>query len=1342
MSLSRHKIAVGLLATLLHQTGWAQPAATASLLEQGRYWQSHGDSKRAMQAWEKLLLAQPSQPEALYGMGLAAVRDKRTADAQTYLARLTKLDANSIFVKRLQQDVALASSSGAADLENARMLAVSGDVAKAMDAYNKALQGREPQGDIALEYYSFLGYTDNGLAPAIDGLQRLAREMPGNPNVQLALAKHLIRDENRRADGVKLLEQLSQRKDIGVDATESWRAGLVWMGNPKPAEKPLFEAFLKSHPDDTEIRGLMQQTITGQRAPAAAPWRQDPRLVRGFAALKAGDLAAAEAAFQEKLRATPNDTDALGGLGLVRMQQGDPARAQELLARAASRPGAGGNWTRALTGARYWSLVDQAESARQGGDTATARRLLEQAIRLDGGPSGAYNAMGRLSATEGDLAGAEKTYRYVLSRQKGDPDAIRGLAGVLAQNGRAEEAMRLINTLTPEQAAAVGDISRLRASVAADRANAAERRGDTAGAQRELEDAVNADPSNPWTRYELARVLLRAGDSAKAQRLMDDLVQAHPDMPDALYASTLLSSERGDWGKAYDTLARIPASARTPEMTQLQRRLRVREQAAQASRLALAGQQDQARTKLAALESSAASEPELLAAVAQAYVDAGDSARGLALMRPLVSGSAAPGPNVLIPYAGVLLKANEDAQAAGVLRQMQGISLEPDQRRDYEDLVSLYTIKQADLTRQRGDLVSAYDTLQPVLQRRPNDTLALGALARMYAAGGDREKAMGIYRQLLTRDPDNAQLQLAVAGMAAQTDDWRYAQTAIEKAVALAPNDPDILAGAARLYRENGKTGRAAELYAAAIAAEDKRNARIALASGQPAAPPNPFIGRPGQRAQSVRAAQVLGDALYEPVQPNAGGTAPFAPPAESARAAVPPPQPAGAYYGAPAAPEYSAPAAPEYSAAAAAQRPAVSGTPVQASQAGQGGTGSLRKELDDVMQDRSPEVRMGAFVRSNNGESGLSKLTETDAPFEALIPAGDGKVSLRVTPVTLDAGSIGNDYSSSSRFGGGPAAALGQLAGVTGPAGSQRDTGVGLSAGYQTRGLRTDLGTTPLGFEYSNVVGGVHLDGAIDPSDGSWYSVDVSRRAVTDSLLSFAGARDDRTGQRWGAVTASGIEGQVGTDNNDYGVYAYGSWRKLLGHNVESNSRTEAGTGIYWHLMREQNQTLTAGLNLGAIFYDNNQRFSTYGQGGYFSPQQFYSLSLPITWAQRQGRFSYKLQGSVGLQHFKEDDSDYFPNDSSLQAQAVAAASLAQAQGLGGSAVYSGQSHTGVGYNLAGAAEYQLTRQLFFGGVLTMDNATDYRQYAGGLYLRYAFYPMTHPLDLPVTPYQSPYSR
>ncbi|MNL48338.1 cellulose synthase subunit BcsC [compost metagenome] len=47
-----------------------------------------------------------------------------------------------------------------------------------------------------------------------------------------------------------------------------------------------------------------------------------------------------------------------------------------------------------------------------------------------------------------------------------------------------------------------------------------------------------------------------------------------------------------------------------------------------------------------------------------------------------------------------------------------------------------------------------------------------------------------------------------------------------------------------------------------------------------------------------------------------------------------------------------------------------------------------------------------------------------------------------------------------------------------------------------------------------------------------------------------------------------------------------------------------------------------------------------------------------------------------------------------------------------------------------------------FLGGNMGLDNARDYRQFSGAMYLRYMFEDMTGPMTLPVSPYQSPYSN
>ncbi|MEX5694938.1 cellulose synthase subunit BcsC-related outer membrane protein, partial [Pseudomonas syringae] len=102
----------------------------------------------------------------------------------------------------------------------------------------------------------------------------------------------------------------------------------------------------------------------------------------------------------------------------------------------------------------------------------------------------------------------------------------------------------------------------------------------------------------------------------------------------------------------------------------------------------------------------------------------------------------------------------------------------------------------------------------------------------------------------------------------------------------------------------------------------------------------------------------------------------------------------------------------------------------------------------------------------------------------------------------------------------------------------------------------------------------------------------------------------------------------------------------------VESNARSEIGSGAYWYLGNDDpDSTLTLGVSATALSYENNQSFYTYGHGGYFSPQSFFAIGMPVTWSQRTANFSYQLKGSVGVQHFEQDRADYFPTDSALQA-------------------------------------------------------------------------------------------
>jgi len=1306
----RHTLAIGILTALMGTAVHAQTNdVQARLIEQGQYWQARANTARAAEAWEKVLRLDPNQADALYGMGLIGVKQNKPEQAQQYLARLQALSPRPWLAAQLEQDIALTQPENIALLDEARRLADGDQRDQATVVFRKLFAGRTPEGKIGREFYTNLAFNDTEWPEARKGLERLLRETPDDSIVALFLAKHLVRHEDSRPEGIRALAKLSTRVDIAGDADQSWRLALVWTGPPTAAQVPLFEEFLKVHPDDQEIRDLLDKGKSQSGTTGAPAWKQDPLVARGLQALEKGDQAGAEQAFAARLKSKPDDADALGGLGVVRQQQQRFGEAEQLLNRAIANGGT--RWKPALDNVRYWALLQKARD-QANSQPAKAEESIAQAMRLNPKGVDARLTLADIQAQSGQLDAAQANYRQVLSVQPGNPQAIQGLVNVLSQTGQADEALRLLDTLTPAQQAAMGGGARLRALRSTQAAKLAEQRGDTRAAQQALAQAVQDDPDNVWTRFDLARLYLKAGESQKARDLIDSYLKAHPTDIDALYTSALLSVEMEQWSAAQATINRIPAERRTADMNQLADQITLTVQIKLAASIARRGQRQEALALLDRLQPVASRSPDGMATLAAAYVDAGDSAHAQSMMRDVIAQTPTPSADLMLQYANLLLKTGDDAQVNSILRGLQNQPMSVATRKRFDDVLYQYRIRQADILRENGDLAAAYDTLAPALAARPGDAGAVSALARMYASNGDNAKAFELYKPLLQRQPNDPQILLNAADAAVQANDNGYAERALDQFLKLQTYDPQSLTEAARIYRRMGKTSQATELLRKAVAIEQNEQKRSLTAQANSLnVAPNPFVGLPGQRNQVSR---TPADTIPAPAQAQLEAAAPVM---VASNAALP----ADAYPG------------------QVQPRMVAAGTGRQALPAGRfaGATGnpfapqgtvnvavdqvsSAQRALDNILQERSGYVTQGVTIRSNDSESGLSKMTDVETPLEINLPSGENRYAVRVTPVSLNAGSVGND--SAERFGGGGESPDG--------AGSQKDSGVGLSVAYARpdEGIKADLGTTPIGFKYSTAAGGVSVDRPFADNSNVRYGVSVSRRPVTDSVTSFAGATDKRTGQSWGGVTANGGRAQLSYDDQEVGTYGYGSWHQLLGHNVESNSRAELGGGVYWYLRNAEDSKLTLGLSATGLSFANNQDFFTYGHGGYFSPQSYFALGVPVTWAQRTERFSYQVKGSVGVQYFEQDAADYFPNDKDLQAAS--------------NKRYSGQNKTGVGYSLSGAGEYKFGSSFFLGANLGLDNAQDYKQFTGGMYLRYMFEDMNGAMQLPVSPYRSPYSN
>lgn len=1272
----------------------------ALLIQQGYYWQAKEHPERAAEAWNKLLNLAPEQPDALYGLGLISLQRKRMAEAQAYLTRLQALTPMPRQALQLQQDIALSPQSQQQLLEQARELSDAEQRDEAVQVYRQLLGGRQPQGLIAREYYNTLGFASGGWPAARVGLERLQRERPDDSILALFLALHLARNPDSRPEGIRALARLSHNPDIGGNADQTWRFALQWLGPPSRDQVSLFRQYLEAHPDDQEIRNLMNKGIAQGRS--GSGWRRDPQVARGLQALDNGDLAGAEQAFQARLLVQPNDYDALGGMGILRQQQKRLDEAQDYLQRATQAPG-GGQWRSALEDVRYWRLLARAEQEQRAGRYTEARAAIDQALARNPLEPAGPTALAGLQARMGQRREAEAGYREVLARKPDYPDALGGLVNLLSQAGRAEEALRLIDGLGPAQQARLAPSVHIRALRATQVAKLAERRGDLAGARKAYQQALADDPDNAWTRFALARVLLRSGQAQAARDLMEQALKRQPGQADALYASTLLSAELGEWRKARRSLEQVPAGRRSDDMNELDLDIRLHIQTEQAVDMARRGQRQEAWALLDDSAPLTRDKPTRVAVLAAAYAEAGDPQHGISLMRQLLERSPATDAQSQLLYAGVLLKAGQDAEAGDILRHWQDQPMDEDSRQQHADLLYLYRVRQADALRERNDLVAAYDVLSPALAERPAAAPGVTSLAQMYAASGNPEKARQLYAPLLQGDPRNARLHLGLADIALKGRDRGTAEKSVARALELEPEDPQVLTQGARIYRRLGNSAEASRLLRKAVAIEDsQRTERLVLRPAARPRPFNPFVGLPGQRreATTLASAELVPPAVPQGRRRHPGpdsGLPPLVDPGQGRGVAD------------------SAGQVDPYARDDDTQgpEPAWADSPSPA-----------RRELDQLAAESTGYAVQGLTVRANNSEKGLGRLLDIEAPFELSLPLVDSSASLalRVTPVTLYAGSPKGD--AAARFG----------TSTLAPVGSQKDSGVGFALAYQDRdlGLKADAGVSPLGFTYSTAIGGISLNRPFAADPDYRYGVSLSRRPVIDSLTSFAGSRDPRSGKRWGGVTANGVRGELSYDDQRMGAYGYASAHKLLGNNVESNDRLELGSGIYWYLQNAEDRILTLGLSGSALRYGENQGFYTYGHGGYFSPQTFFALGVPVSWAQRTERFTYRLRGSLGVQHIGQDGAPIFPGHRDLQGNADAV----------GLSRYSGSSKTGLGYSLNAAGEYKFGSRFFLGASLGLDNASDYRQFAAGLYLRYTFEDMTGPMSLPVSPFGSPYSN
>lgn len=399
----------------------------------------------------------------------------------------------------------------------------------------------------------------------------------------------------------------------------------------------------------------------------------------------------------------------------------------------------------------------------------------------------------------------------------------------------------------------------------------------------------------------------------------------------------------------------------------------------------------------------------------------------------------------------------------------------------------------------------------------------------------------------------------------------------------------------------------------------------------------------------------------------------------------------------------------------------------------------SLRSDVDALYRQRNTHVTLMHDYgwREDDGTPGTSQLSTHSTLLHVDTPWQDGTAFARVERIGMDAGAFEQNAQGRYTPDFGSCQFVGSSAdGKALPAcegGSQSADGSVLALGWQGSRWALDLGTTQ-GYAINNWLGGATLNG--DLGQLGW-SLTASRRPMSNSLLSFAGARDRPTGVRWGGVTANGATLGLSWDQGgDNGVWASLGHHWLYGQNVADNQRTRAMAGYYHRVVEKADERVRVGLTLMHWRHDKDLGGYSLGQGGYYSPQRYTSVGVPVSYAWRNYDWSLLLEGSVSWSQAHSASSRLYPDvhlNRKVLAQYAVDSNL--------DAMTEASDSSGLGYRLRGLFERRLSDHWVLGGGFDWQHSDDYAPSHGMLYLRYLFEPWRGNLALPVTPLE-PYSE
>lgn len=465
--------------------------------------------------------------------------------------------------------------------------------------------------------------------------------------------------------------------------------------------------------------------------------------------------------------------------------------------------------------------------------------------------------LGRVLLEAGKHSRARMHLRRAIALRPYEPEAYLVLTQLYLERRQPDEAVRVVELLALALPGDASGFRRLGLALAD--------RGDAVRAEKLLTRAVERDPGDPEVWTTLARLYEASGRAAEAEAALARALERDPGNREVLLAAGRLALGRGAVPEARAYFERLLALAEDPELAVKVAFafLAAREPSAAADVLDAARKEGSGEPRMAWYAGLVHERLRRFAEAAAAYADVPESSELFAAARARRAGCLSQvgehdralalfrearqerpeDTELLIQHARAMERAGAVAEAEAALKE--ALARQPSSEL-YEALAATW--------QRRGRAEEAVALLRDAVKRNPHDVALLYALGAAHARQGDEARAIAQMRALLAKDPDHAAAMnfigylLARQGRALDEAErlvlralelypdtgafldslgWVYfrrgelqrAVTTLERAAALAPEEPVILEHLGDAYRATARADEAARVWRRALEA-------------------------------------------------------------------------------------------------------------------------------------------------------------------------------------------------------------------------------------------------------------------------------------------------------------------------------------------------------------------------------------------------------------------------------------------------------------------------------------------------------------------------------------------